>query len=735
MSGYDADVISSANLDIRQDDDISVAGEDDGEESRNISEGKFRQFLRTHRDQQGEYLYRDQLQAHFDQGDNYIIVDADDLRQHDSSLMDKVYFRPAEYMPLLENAARQVLQQLNVPRLPLADIPHIQVQLKNFPIYTSVRQLSSKNVGRLVCLRGIVVNAGRSRIKATTLNLMCRNCKITRRIQCSRGFGLIRMPRTCDTEYNPGLGMAKCPVDPYQILADSSTYIDQQRLKLQENPEDVPTGEMPRHITLAAERYLCEVVKPGTRVTVIGVYTTYEAKQSSNTEVTDIGVRIPYLRVMGIAQENDADQMQQGKFDPEDEEEMHRISKMPNLYNSIAESMAPAIMGSDNIKKAVACQLFGGARKHLPDGMRLRGDINVLLLGDPSVAKSQFLKFAVQAAPVGVYTSGKGSSAAGLTASVIKDPGSGEFHLEGGALVLADGGLVCIDEFDKMKEQDRVAIHEAMEQQTISIAKAGISTILNSRTSVLAAANPTFGRYDDMRTAAENIDFQTTILSRFDLIFIIRDIQDPVGDGVLARHIINVHKYGDAAVKKKADGAIELDKLKKYVAYARARCTPRISQDAAELLKTRYVSMRNTMREKQKTEKGQAIPLTVRQLEAIVRISESLAKMELATEANATHVKEALRLFKVSTFSAATSGGGEAVNSAEFQTMVRNAEKFLETRVSLGSTVSKAQLLKEMTSSQHNIGLAHASRAIEILTSRGKFRYKNQMKMVSRVGI
>ena len=219
------------------------------------------------------------------------------------------------------------------------------------------------------------------------------------------------------------------------------------------------------------------------------------------------------------------------------------MSKDPHIYDKIYKSIAPSIYGLDDIKKAVACLLFGGSPKKLPDGMRLRGDINVLLLGDPSTAKSQFLKFVERVAPISVYTSGKGSSAAGLTASVIKDP-SGEFQLEGGAMVLADGGVVCIDEFDKMRPQDRVAIHEAMEQQTISIAKAGITTILNSRTSVLAAANPVFGRYDDLKHAAEQIDFQSTILSRFDCIFIVRDIRNEESDRRIAEHVVGLHTYG-----------------------------------------------------------------------------------------------------------------------------------------------------------------------------------------------
>jgi len=210
----------------------------------------------------------------------------------------------------------------------------------------------------------------------------------------------------------------------------------------------------------------------------------------------------------------------------------------------MTNSIAPSISGSYtlDLKKAMACQLFGGSFKQLPESnhMRLRGDINVLLMGDPSTAKSQFLKFIERVAPVGVYTSGKGSSAAGLTASVVRDS-RGEFYLEGGAMVLADGGIVCIDEFDKMRPQDRVAIHEAMEQQTISVAKAGITTVLNSRCSVLAAANPVFGRYDDLRSASENIDLMTTILSRFDLIFIVRDVRDEERDKAICRHVMGVH--------------------------------------------------------------------------------------------------------------------------------------------------------------------------------------------------
>lgn len=437
--------------------------------------------------------------------------------------------------------------------------------------------------------------------------------------------------------------------------------------------------------------------------------------------------------MLGIHEETEASEFSLSKFQREDEEEMISIARTSQLYEKVANSIAPALMGHDDIKKAVACQLFGGARKILPDGMRLRGDINVLLLGDPSVGKSQFLKFAVQMAPIGVYTSGKGSSAAGLTASVLRDPGSGDFHLEGGALVLADGGLVCIDEFDKMREQDRVAIHEAMEQQTISIAKAGITTILNSRTSVLAAANPIFSRYDDMKSPTENIDFQTTILSRFDLIFILRDLQNERRDTTMAKHVLAVHRKQEQATTQAQEqtGLFDVDKLRKYIAYCRQRCDPRLSPEAAELLKNRYVSFRRQMREHRRSTGAAVIPITVRQLEAIVRISESLARMELSDVATPTHVNEAIRLFQVSTFQAATANFGETVGTPQWINSVKNAETALMNRLAIGMTSSYAGLVREMTGK--GLDENAVRKAIDTLAQRGVFQFKMQRKQVERI--
>jgi len=424
-----------------------------------------------------------------------------------------------------------------------------------------------------------------------------------------------------------------------------------------------------------------------------------------------------------------------------EEESIRELSRLPNIHKIIESSISPAIWGNEDIKLAIAALLFGGSRKSLAGNMKLRGDINVLLLGDPSVAKSQFLKFVDKVAPIAVYTSGKGSSAAGLTASVIKEAGSGEFHLAAGAMVLADGGVVCIDEFDKMRESDRVAIHEAMEQQTISIAKAGITTILNSRTSVLAAANPIFGRYDELRTTTENIDFETTILSRFDLIFIIRDIKDVSRDTRLAQHIMGLHINVNAvAAKKKAkeDDAttISPDLISKYIAFARHRIHPRLSKKAAEMLKNHYVNFRRETK-MMAEESGQvsAIPLTVRQLESMIRISESLAKMQLSEHVNEEHVKESVRLFKVSTLKAAKTGaggsGGSGGMSDEYLVSVQKAERNIKRRLPIGSKTSVNKLVSEMQRKQLSEGVIN--RALNIMHSRGEIEYRQRRRQVYRL--
>ncbi|XP_049849301.1 DNA replication licensing factor mcm-5-like [Schistocerca gregaria] len=369
--------------------------------------------------------------------------------------------------------------------LPIDQVHDIQAILVGNMTPVSLRQLSSANISKLVCVSGIVVSSSRIQAKASLIRAQCRYCGDVQTLPVPTGFGHVELPRTCKASDSKGPDEAKCPATPYVIQPEMTKYIDLQILKLQETPEKIPSGEMPRHAQLVAERALVGRVVPGMRVVLVGVSSLYMSYRNDQG-VKETSVRYPYIKVLGFTVDAEGVGRTSNRFTEEEVTEFKAMAKRPDIYPFIVSKIAPVIYGHDDIKRALACQMFGGCRKIFPDGMKLRGDINILLLGDPGTAKSQLLKFVERAAPIGVYTSGKGSSAAGLTASVIRDPKSREFYLEGGAMVLADGGIVCIDEFDKMRQQDRVAIHEAMEQQTISIAKAGITTVLNARSATLA---------------------------------------------------------------------------------------------------------------------------------------------------------------------------------------------------------------------------------------------------------
>jgi DNA replication licensing factor MCM5 len=441
----------------------------------------------------------------------------------------------------------------------------IQILLKGNLKSTNLRSINSEHMNMLIKCPGIVISTSPVKNRAVRLKLRCSSCDHERTVFATDGpFGSVILPPKC-----PGSTQEReCPRFPYAVVPDDSHFVDQQTLKLQESPERVPTGEMPRSVLMVVERSLVDVAPPGTRVSVFCIPTMFTSAASHKSGSVTKSV---YLRVVGMTRDNDA-HGQAVTFTPSEEEAFRMLARRTDVYDILSRSIAPTISGSYtvDIKKALTCQLFSGSQKRLPDGVRLRGDINVLLLGDPSMAKSQFLKFISKVAPIGIYTSGKGSSAAGLTASVVRNA-KGEFYLEGGAMVLADGGIVCIDEFDKMRPADRVAIHEAMEQQTISVAKAGITTVLNSRSSVLAAANPVFGRYDDFKSASENIDLMTTILSRFDVIFLVRDVREEERDRMICQHVMGVHinSSGTANVEARfRAGADSIDSGFSYTAAA-----------------------------------------------------------------------------------------------------------------------------------------------------------------------
>ncbi|KAL3911716.1 MAG: hypothetical protein SGPRY_008592 [Prymnesium sp.] len=483
----------------------------------------YKEFIRTFRVDE-ELVYRNLLREAISLRQYVLEVDIDHLMEYNDLLTNELLQRPGHHLPIFEKAALEAASSMAIlDENSVVEVPELQITLTSTKQPISIRQLLSSQVSRVV----MIPCASLLKAKATQISAKCKGCNFIKQIPYAAASSM----HTCEivpfrlnaptrsppilAEYEQvslalrfhanlrASGWFRARAD---LRRGAALVVLQWSLlwRLQESPEMVPTGEMPRSVMLAADRHLVDRAVPGSRVTVTGIMSI----MSQQSRHGNASIRTPYLQA--------------------EEEHFRELAREPDIFERICKSVAPAIYGSIEVKKAVACLLFGGARKELDDGARLRGDINLLLLGDPSVAKSQFLKFVEKAAPIALYTSGKGSSAAGLTATVIKDSNR-EFYLEGGAMVLADGGV------------DRVAIHEAMEQQTISIAKAGITTVLNSRTSVFAAANPVFGRYDDDKNAAEQVDFQTTILSRFDMIFILRDLYDAEKDMTLAKHIIDIH--------------------------------------------------------------------------------------------------------------------------------------------------------------------------------------------------
>lgn len=651
---------------------------------------KLQHFLRSYSEGLHQ-VYREQIQEAAQSDNPCIEVSLDVLTNYDQSLGSLFLSEPERCLNLFEQAATEFASEFHSLAQP------IQVLLTSSMTPTSMRDLDTSKLGKLFVIPGLVISASAVTAKATEIVAMCSGCKSHIRIVCSReGYTLPnKCRRQSENAGGPVSAGGACPNKPYIVLPDLSKFSDVQTLKIQESPEDVPHGDLPRHITATVDRALVNAVVPGSRhhfVCIFGV------AQTSST------LQKPILRVVGLMKKAE------------------KVSDAPDLEVNSADDLvklfAPEIYGMEDVKKAILAQLFGSQRKILADQSIRRGDIHVLLLGDPSVAKSQLLKYAYRVSPIGVYTSGKGSSAAGLTASVIRQKG-GEFFLEGGAMVLADGGVVCIDEFDKMNEDDRGAIHEAMEQQTISIAKAGITAVLNTRTAVLAAANPVYGRFDDLKTARENIDFQTSILSRFDLIFVLKDIKNEQRDRLIAQHVLNVHSQAIADTN--------LESLRKYIQKAKQRYSPRIGDSAMEKLNTEFVKMRSQINN------DISIPITVRQLEALIRLTEALARMDCCAECEERHVDEALRLFKVSTFDAAQSGilAPEGSLGEEQKKEAELIERYVNKRCPLHSRVQEKALIAELQRSSFSDYLI--TRVLQTMIFTGQFEFQNQRRVLKRV--
>ncbi len=494
-----------------------------------------------------------------------------------------------------------------------------------------IRDLRSDDLANYLAINGLVRKATEVRPKISTAVFRCGFCGAKTKVKQS-GSNIEEPTRCAECEKTSNK-------TNFTLLRDESEFRNFQNIEIQESPDELRGGEQPQRLKSWVKNDLVGEVSPGDRITLNGILDGKPKRKSSRSEsrVFDI-----YMRVNGI--EVKEYEFEDLELSEEDKEEIQDKANEPRIFSEIVNSIAPSIHGLREEKIGLALQLFGGVPKELPDGSRKRGDIHILLVGDPGTAKSQLLRYIGELSPRGMYASGKGSTGAGLTAAAIREEVMGESRwvLEAGTLVLADGGIACVDELDKMRSEDRSAMHEAMAQQTISVAKAGINATLNSRCSVLGAANPQYGRFERHENISQQIDLPPPLISRFDLIFALIDKPDKEKDSNIAEHILNLHEEGERIEKNEADVEEEfgpdLDKefLRKYIAHAKSK-KPVLTDQAMEKLKGEYLDLR---------EQGgdDTIPATARQLDSLVRLAEASARAHLRDQATVEDAERAIRV-------------------------------------------------------------------------------------------
>jgi replicative DNA helicase Mcm len=545
-------------------------------------------------------------------------IDSSDILLFDKELAELVFERPKQALPIADEAVKEVVEEKDPETA--RRLRRFYFRVKGSPYSTPLRRLRSDHIGRLIRVEGIVTRQTPPKHFLYRALYRCTQC----------GYEL-ELLQELEKHVEPPSRCPRCGASKsFVLVTELSQYIDWQKLIVQERPEELPPGQLPRSIEVVLLDDLVDSVKPGDIVSITGILDlTLSELKKGRPPILNSFLNAVHLESTNKELVED--------ITKEDEKRIVELSRRPDVRDLIVRSIAPSIYGHEEIKEAIACLLFGGNEVVYPDGVRVRGDIHVLLVGDPGTAKSQLLKFVAKVAPRAVYTTGKGSSAAGLTAAVVRDKITGDFYLEAGALVLADKGVAVIDEIDKMDAKDRVAIHEAMEQQTVSISKAGIVATLNARAAVLAAANPAFGRYLPNRTVAENIDLPVSLLSRFDLIFVVRDEPQEDFDKAVASHILDLHA---GYLPESFKDIIKPDLLRKYIIYARRYVKPQLGEDAKERIKQFYLEMR-----KRYQGPGTAIAITARQLEALIRLTLAEAKMRLSPLATAEDAERAVRLY------------------------------------------------------------------------------------------
>ena len=588
---------------------------------------KVKEFLTQFKDPTGSFSYVEQIDQMMPKRAKYIVVDFNDLVSV-PFIESKFVESPDEILNAFSRAIKEILQE----RFPeyARKIEHdIRARIANFPAERSLRQINSEVITKMTSVSGMVVRASEVKPLAKELTYKCLDKHISK-FTLLDGMSLDKAVK-CQSP--------KCPYTNLAIVAEESRFIDFQIVRLQELPEDLPPGQLPHYVNVSMKQDLVDYARPGDRIILTGIVRieqerVFGVKQSESAlyRLRMDGNNIEFIGGRGI---KGSRRTEREEISPDEQKIIRTLSKNPDIYNRLIASFAPHIRGHELFKEAILLLIVGSTQRALSDGSKVRGDINVFLVGDPGTAKSEMLKFCARIAPRGLYTSGRGSTAAGLTAAVVRDA-SGIFMLEAGAVVLGDQGLVCIDEFDKMRPEDRSALHEVMEQQSASIAKGGIVATLNARTSILAAANPMFGKYDPFKNLTENVNLPIPLLTRFDLIFVVRDIPHKEKDRQIAQHILSQHGTSGTDTTS----LIDVDILTKYLAYAKQN-DPVLTKEAENKIMEFYLKMRSVEGE----DKEKMITITPRQLEGLIRLSTARARILLKNQVEEDDADRAIYLF------------------------------------------------------------------------------------------
>ena len=627
-----------------------------------------------------------------------ISLDLNRMRESEPLLTKILLKNPLKIIPMMEKNLNEISQNLkgeksletkNTIQSKKEELIHINFQGMLGTHLVSPRGLTAELTNQYVGVQGIVTRISQVKPKLVYSVHYCEETKrgnvkeYNDQMKISESSNTYGQPLNGNFEVGNATGFMNNAIptrdvnhNPLNFEYGFSKFKDYQTILLQEPPERTPIGQLPRSVEVVLEGDLVDKVKPGDRIQVNGIFkciSIMSTSSSGNVRTVLIGTNIEIIN-------ND---VKQNEFTGEDLKKIRELAKKKDVFDILSNSIAPGIYGHQDIKRALVLQLLGGNETNLEDGTHLRGDINILMVGDPSTAKSQFLRYMLNVAPNAINTTGKGSSGVGLTAAVVVDRDTGERHLEAGAMVLGDRGIVCIDEFDKMNELDRVAIHEVMEQQTVTIAKAGIHVSLNARCSVLAAANPIYGQYMTEYSASRNIGFPDSLLSRFDLCFVVLDEHSAELDRRISERVIDNHmytidasKFGDESEDRVIEPEIKLKEnkktvmyeknnpnsslnkekkdiltrefLRKYIYYAKTKYNPELTKESNDFISKSWVKLR----EKSISEecKGKVIPITARTLESLIRISTAFAKARLSQNIERQDCENALELVADSIF-------------------------------------------------------------------------------------